>query len=166
LFRPYSYIGPLYSNQRQHLCQKRNPIKSLCRNCRRPVYSKTNQSGQDRFENNKPLLGLASDALRSWLEVSGITEGRIFRRVLKGGHLGSTLSASAVRDIVKTRCVLAGVEGDYSAHSLRSGFVTEAARQNVPLAETMAMTGHHSVASLMGYFRAESSLESKASKLI
>jgi site-specific recombinase XerD len=86
--------------------------------------------------------------------------------VLKGGHLGSTLSASAVRDIVKTRCVLAGVEGDYSAHSLRSGFVTEAARQNVPLAETMAMTGHHSVASLMGYFRAESSLESKASKLI
>jgi integrase len=130
------------------------------------AYSKTNQSGQDRFENSKPVLGLAAEALRAWLDVSGIIEGRIFRRVLKGGHLGPALSASAVRDIVKTRCVLAGVEGAYSAHSLRSGFVTEAARQNVPLAEAMAMTGHHSVVSLLGYFRAESSLKSSASRLI
>lgn len=130
------------------------------------AYSKTNQSGMDQPENSKPVLGLAAEAMRAWLEKSGITEGKIFRRVLKGGHLGDALSASAVRDIVKTRCLLAGVVGNFSAHSLRSGFVTEAGRQNVPLAETMAMTGHHSVATVLGYFRAEASLKSSAARLI
>ena len=130
------------------------------------AYSKTNQSGLDQPENSKPVLGLAADALRAWLDLSGITEGRLFRRVLKGGHLGPALTAAAVRDIVKMRCVLAGVAGDFSAHSLRSGFVTEAGRQNVPLAETMTMTGHRSVATVLGYFRAESTVRSGAARLL
>ena len=76
------------------------------------------------------------------------------------------LSAAAVRDIVKERCALAGIEGEFSAHSLRSGFVTEAGRQNMPLAETMAMTGHQSVASVVGYFRAEAALGSRIASLL
>lgn len=71
-----------------------------------------------------------------------------------------------MRDIVKKRCALAGVEGDFSAHSLRSGVVTEAGRQNMPLAETMAMTGHHSVATVLGYFRTEFSLSNGAARLL
>ncbi len=130
------------------------------------AYSKTNQSGVDQPENSKPVLGMAAEALQAWLETSGITEGRIFRRVRKGGHLGEALSPAAVRAIVKGRCALAGIEGDFSAHSLRSGFVTEAGRQNVPLAETMAMTGHHSVATVLGYFRTEESLSSGAARLL
>ncbi len=130
------------------------------------AYSKTNQSGNDQPGNNKPVLGQAADALRTWLNVTKITEGRIFRRVLKGGHLGPALSAAAIRDIVKMRCRMAGITGDFSAHSLRSGFVTEASRQNIPLAETMAMTGHHSVATVMGYFRAETNLKSCAARLL
>lgn len=128
--------------------------------------SKSNQSGQDRPENHKPVLGLAGQALQAWLEASGITTGPIFRRVLKGGHLGGPLSAAAVRDIVQARCTLAGVEGDFSAHSLRSGFVTEAGRQNVPLADTMAMTGHQSVATVLGYFRAQTSVLNPAAQLL
>lgn len=58
-----------------------------------------------------------------------------------------------MRDIVKYRAQLAGLPDTFSAHSLRSGFVTEAAAQNVPLADTMAMTGHRSVASVVGYYR-------------
>ena len=130
------------------------------------AYSKTNQSGLEQPENSKPVLGQAAEALRTWLDMSGIAEGRIFRRVLKGGHLGPALTAAAVRDIVKMRCVLAGVAGDFSAHSLRSGFVTEAGRQNVPLAETMTMTGHRSVATVLGYFRAESTVRSGAARLL
>lgn len=130
------------------------------------AYSKTNQAGVDRPENSKPLLGPAGEALQDWLEQSGISSGAIFRRIRKGGHLGEALSPAAVRDIVKKRCALAGIEGDFSAHSLRSGFVTEAGRQNVPLAETMAMTGHHSVATVMGYFRAESALSNGAARLL
>ena len=130
------------------------------------VLSKTNQSGVDKLDNAKPVLGPAAAALADWLEASGIGEGRIFRRVLKGGHLGGALSPASVRDIVKQRCALACIEGDFSAHSLRSGFVTEAGRQNVALADTMAMTGHRSIATVLGYSRAGSSLSNQAATLL
>ena len=129
------------------------------------AYSKTNQAGVDLPENGKPLLGAAAEALTTWLTASGVTQGQIFRQVRKGGHLGEALSPAAVRDIVKQRCALAGIEGDFSAHSLRSGFVTEAGRQNVPLAETMAMTGHHSIATVLGYFRSQAPLAQAAARL-
>ena len=128
--------------------------------------SKTNQTGADLPENVKPLLGPGAAALTAWLEEAGITEGPIFRRVLKGGHLGPALSGASVRDIVKARCVLAGVEGDFSAHSLRAGFVTEAGRQNVPLADTMAMTGHRSVHAVLGYFRSGALQANAGAKLL
>ncbi|WP_422822936.1 site-specific integrase [Variovorax humicola] len=129
-------------------------------------HSKTNQTGAERPEDVKPLVGSAALAMQAWLAASGIQEGALFRRIRKGGHLGEPLAPAAVRDIVKERCALAGVEGDFSAHSLRAGFVTEAGRQAMSLPETMAMTGHHSVTTVMGYFRAESSLGSKASRML
>jgi integrase len=129
------------------------------------VHSKTNQAGRDRPENDKPLLGSAANAMADWLEASGISEGAIFRQVKKGGQLGPALAAAAVRDIVKYRSSLCGVEGNFSAHSLRSGFITEAGRQNMPLAETMAMTGHQSVSTVLGYTRAGAALTSQVARL-
>jgi integrase len=117
------------------------------------AFSKTNQAAEDRPENHKPVIGLAGEALARWLDVSGVTEGAIFRRVRKGGHVGEALSPAAVKDIVKKRCLLAGIDGNFAAHSLRSGFVTEAGIQNIPLAETMTMTGHQSVSTVLGYFQ-------------
>ena len=130
------------------------------------AHSKTNQSGRDAPENHKPVTGRAAQALAEWLRAAAIQEGPIFRRIRKGGHVGEPLSPAAVRDIVKQRCALAGVEGDFSAHSLRSGFVTEAGRQNVPLPDTMALTGHSSVNTVLGYFRADSALSNRASRLL
>jgi integrase len=119
------------------------------------MHSKTNQLGRDRGDNAKPIVGRAAEALDEWLAASQIRSGPIFRRIRAGDVIGEPLSPSAVRDIVKQRAQLAGLGDDFSAHSLRSGFVTEAVRQQVPLPETMALTGHRSVASLVGYFRAE-----------
>ena len=130
------------------------------------AYSKANQAGMDLPENIKPLLGAAAAALTAWLQASGIDSGPVFRRVRKGGYLGEALSPAAVRAIVKERCTLAGIEGNFSAHSLRSGFVTEAGRQQVPLADTMAMTGHQSVATVMGYFRAGTLIDNIAANLL
>ena len=133
------------------------------------AHSKTNQSGDLRPEDVKPLAGSAAAAMTEWLAVlkaHGVQEGPIFRRIRKGGHLGEPLAPAAVRDIVKERCALAGIEGRFSAHSLRAGFVTEAGKQNMPLPETMAMTGHQSVATVVGYFRAESALGSKVSRML
>jgi hypothetical protein len=96
--------------------------------------SKTNHNGKIRPEDVKPMEPL-------------------FRRILKNGKLGTAgLSGTAVRDIVKARCAQAGVGDDFSAHSLRSGLVTEAGRQNMPLQET-TMTGHRSTDTVAGYFR-------------
>jgi integrase len=132
----------------------------------RLAHSKTNQQGASRPENAKPLVGAAAQALAQWLAMSKITSGAIFRRIRRGDIVGEPLAAAAVRDIVRQRCELAGIAGNFSAHSLRAGFVTEAGRQNVPLAETMAMTGHASVKTVMGYFHAGAMAQSRAARLL
>lgn len=128
-------------------------------------HSKANQSGADRPDNDKPIVGAAAEALETWLAASGIRSGQVFRRIRKGTTVAEPLSASAVRKIVQERCLQAGLEGDFSAHSLRSGFVTEAGRQNVPLGDTMAMTGHASVATVMKYFRSGQAGTNRAARL-
>ena len=98
-------------------------------------------------------MGAAARALQAWLDASGIAQGPLFRRIRRGDVLGEPLAAAAVRDIVRQRCELAGLDESYSAHSLRSGFITEAGRQQVPLGDAMAMTGHASVATAMATTR-------------
>ena len=130
------------------------------------THSKTNQAGADLPENHKLVVGPASDALNAWRDAAGIVEGRIFRQVRKRGHLGAPFSPAAVRDIVRSRCQLAGVTGDFSAHSLCSRFVTEAGRQGVPVADTMAMTGHRSLKSVLGYTRVGSAGLAESSRML
>lgn len=128
--------------------------------------TKTNQSGDSRRESDKPIVDRAADALTAWLEISRITSGPIFRRIRAGDRIAEPLSPASVRDIVKARAALAGLPPGFSAHSLRSGFVTEAARQNVPIGETMALTGHSSVATVVAYFRSAQSIESRGARLL
>jgi hypothetical protein len=72
-----------------------------------------------------------------------------------------------VRKIVKEQCVLAGgLEGEFSAHSLCAGFVTETGRRNMCLPDAMALTGHRSVTTVLGYFRAEGWLSSPLARLM
>jgi integrase len=88
------------------------------------------------------------------------------RKALPAGAVAEPLTPQAVRDIVRRRCALAGLDAAYSAHSLRSGFVTEAAARNIPMAETMALTGHRSPASVLGYFRQGEVLNMRAAGLL
>ena len=67
----------------------------------------------------------------------------------------------------QAEAALAGLDASgFSAHSLRSGFVTEAAAQNIPMPETMALTGHRSPASVIGYFRQGEVLGLRAARLM
>lgn len=126
--------------------------------------TKTDTGGTRR---EKPLRGPAAQALAAWLAAAPATHGPLFRRLYKGGKIGtSALSADQVARIVQRRAKLAGLEGDWAAHSLRSGFVTEAGRQGVSLGEVMAMTEHRSVATVMGYFQAGTLLSSRATELL
>lgn len=126
--------------------------------------TKTDTTGVRR---EKPLKGAAAHALATWLAAAPATSGPLFRRLHRGGRVGTTaLTPDHVARIVQRRAKLAGLDGDWAAHSLRSGFVTEAGRQGVPLGEVMAMTEHRGVGTVMGYFQAGSLLTSRATELL
>lgn len=117
--------------------------------------TKTNQEGDNRRGAlpDKPIRGVAAEALRQWLTAAKITEGAIFRRLWKS-TVGPGLSAAAVAEIVRKRARLAGLDGDWAGHSLRSGFITEAGRKNIPIGDVMAMTDHRKVDTVLAYYRA------------
>jgi integrase len=130
----------------------------------RLVHSKTDQAGS-AHNADKPILGVAAHALTAWLQASGVTKEAIFRRI-RGAVAAEPLEPQAVRAIVKRRAALAGLTGDFSAHSLRSGFMTEAGRQRVPLGEAMALTGHRSVQTAMRYFQSGSVQHTRAANFL
>lgn len=126
--------------------------------------TKTETGGVRR---EKPLRGPAAQALAAWLAAAPASTGPLFRRVYRGGRVGAAgLSGDQVARIVQRRAQLAGLDGDWAAHSLRSGFVSEAGRQGVPLGEVMAMTEHRSIPTVMGYFQAGTLLSSRATCLL
>lgn len=129
-------------------------------------HSKTQQAGVTASSTpDKPVLDRAGLALENWLEASGITEGAIFRRLWKQ-RVGPALSPAAVGEIVQRRARLAGLEGDFGGHSLRSGFVTEASRQGVALPAIMQLTEHRAVSSVIGYFQTGGATANPAARLL
>jgi integrase len=132
----------------------------------RLTHSKTDQAGSEHnAEADKPLVGVAAQALSAWLEASRVTSGAIFRRIRKTKAV-EPLSGQAVSLIVKRRAQLASLTGDFGAHSLRSGFVTEAGRQNVPLGEAMGLTGHRSMQTFLRYFKSGTVQNTRAANLM
>ena len=129
-------------------------------------YSKTQQAGVTASSTpDKPVLDRAALALEDWLTAADITEGAIFRRLWKH-RLGPALSPAAVGEIVQRRARLAGLEGDFGGHSLRSGFVTEASRQGVSLPAIMQLTEHRAVSSVIGYFQTGGAADNPAARLL
>jgi integrase len=132
----------------------------------RLTHSKTDQAGSEHnADADKPLVGPAAQALTAWLEASRVTSGAIFRRIRKTKAV-EPLSGQVVGLIVKRRAQLAGLVGNFGAHSLRSGFVTEAGRQNVPLGEAMGLTGHRSVQTFLRYFKSGTAQNTQAADLM
>lgn len=133
--------------------------------CYRLEHSKTQQAGVTATSTpDKPVLDRAALALQDWLDAAGITE-EIFRRLWKR-RVGPALSPAAVGEIVQRRARLAGLEGDFGGHSLRSGFVTEASRQGVSLPAIMQLTEHRSVSSVIGYFQTGGASANPAASLL
>jgi len=132
-------------------------------------HSKTNQSGRKDPKNLKPIQGAAAEALVVWMKALlefRITHGPIFRRILND-RIVEPLKDAAVREIVRRRAKMAHEPlGKLSAHSLRSGFVTEAGKQGISLGETMAMTGHRSIQTVMGYYQSGELSTSRAARLL
>ena len=131
--------------------------------------AKINQHGRKDLRTLKPIQGAAAEALEAWMQELlqfRITHGPLFRRILNE-RIGEPLKDAAVRDIVKRRAEMANQPlGRLSAHSLRSGFVSEAGKQGIPLGEIMAMTGHRSVQTIVGYYLSGELSTSRVARLI
>ncbi|ENE2732137.1 site-specific integrase [Stenotrophomonas maltophilia] len=114
---------------------------------------------------DKPILGEAAQALTAWIVAANIRQGPLFRQVAHG-RVGLQLSPKSVATIIQNRARAAGLPGEYGGHSLRSGFVTEGARQGIALPAIMAMTDHRSVVSVIGYYHAGAAEINPAARLL
>jgi integrase len=96
-----------------------------------------------------------AEALRAWLNASGITEGRLFRSVRKGGKAtGLSLTGQAVANIVKRYAAAVGHDPrQYAAHSTRAGWTTSAAARGANLWRLADHTRHKSLETLRLYVR-------------
>jgi integrase len=131
--------------------------------------SKSHQRVRRDPKQMKPIRGAAAEALETWMSALlefRITQGPIFRRI-RNDRIAEPLKDAAVREIIRRRARMSDQPlGELSAHSLRSGFVAEAGKRGISLAETMAMTGHRSVQTVMGYYQSEELPTSRAAQLI
>ena len=77
----------------------------------------------------------------------------------------SRLTDRQVARLIKRVCDLAGLEGDYSGHSLRAGLATTAAAAGASERSIMSQTGHKSVTIARGYIRRGSLFDENAAAL-
>ncbi|MCV3769019.1 site-specific integrase [Rhizobium sp. TRM95796] len=114
------------------------------------------------------LTGRPVEALNAWLRASKIDAGSIFRAIDRWGNLSRrALDPKAVNDIVKQRAQLAGLDPrEFSAHGLRSGYLTEAANRGIPLPEAMEQSRHRSVQQASSYYNNAQRRSGRASRLL
>lgn len=133
--------------------------------------SKTDQEGHGTtvgipYGSNPATCPLRT--LKAWLEASGITHGPLFRPIRKGGHLaGGRITDQVVRLVIQRACEKAGLDpARFSAHSLRSGMVTQALRNGASDHAVMDQTRHRTPQMVRRYRReAELFRDNAAAKL-
>jgi integrase len=113
--------------------------------------SKTGAANDDQ---RVVVVGRPVTLLKAWMARADISKGPVFRAIDRWGALkNQALSPQAVNLIVKRRVALAGLDpANYSAHGLRSGFMTEAAGRGIALPEAMAQSQHRSVQQAARYY--------------
>lgn len=120
--------------------------------------SKTDQEGKGR-EVAIPY-GSAPEtcpvrALREWIAAGQLTEGPLFRRIDRHGHInGRALHRDSIGAIVKRAAEAAGLDPKvYAGHSLRAGLCTQAYINGARELDIMRQTGHKSLDTVRKYIR-------------
>lgn len=119
-------------------------------------FSKTDQEGegaQIAVPAGKVLRPVAH--LNAWLWVRGGAPGPLFTRIGTRGELTlARMSDRSVARLIQHYAELAGLDpATVAGHSLRAGFLTEAARTRASIAKMQEVSRHKSVKVLLGYVR-------------
>ncbi|ANK94026.1 MULTISPECIES: site-specific integrase [Rhizobium] len=127
--------------------------------------TKNSGAGQDEVVY---LTGRPVEALNAWLAAAKIGSGSVFRAIDRWGNVSKrALDPKAVNDIVKRRVAMAGLEvREFSAHGLRSGYLTEAANRGIPLPEAMEQSRHRSVQQASSYYNSATRRSGRASRML
>ncbi|MEM6354404.1 MAG: tyrosine-type recombinase/integrase [Pseudomonadota bacterium] len=100
------------------------------------------------------VKGRAARALVAWIDAAHIEDGPLFRPISKAGRvLRRPLSADGIRLVMRRRLEATGLDPNFaSPHGLRSGFLTQAALDGVPVQAAMRLSLHRSVAQAQRYY--------------
>lgn len=114
------------------------------------------------------LVGRPVDALMVWLTSEEITSGPVFRHIDRWENVSDrAMSPAGINHMIKRRLELAGYdEADYSAHGIRSGYLTQAAKDGVGLPEAMRQSQHRSVQQASSYYNDAEAELSRAARLM
>lgn len=128
---------------------------------------RTKTSGADSDE-VVYLSGRPVDALNAWLAAAKIDKGSVFRAIDRWGNVSRRpLDPKAINDILKHRAELAGLDpAEFSAHGLRSGYLTEAANRGISLPEAMEQSRHRSVQQASEYYNSATRRSGRAARLL
>ena len=100
------------------------------------------------------LQGTPARLMVSWTLAAELDTGPLFRRITRHDTLGrNRLSAAGVAEILRRLLRDAGLpEGFASPHGLRSGFLTQAARDGIALQAAMRLSLHRSALQAQKYY--------------
>ncbi|TDX79705.1 site-specific recombinase XerD [Neorhizobium sp. R1-B] len=114
------------------------------------------------------LTGRPVEALGAWLAAAKIDKGSVFRGIGRWGTVSKrALDPQSVNAILKQRAEMAGLEpGEFSAHGLRSGYLTEAANRGIPLPEAMEQSRHRSVQQASSYYNNVTRRTGRAARML
>lgn len=135
-------------------------------------YTKTDQEGKGKIKpiaQAKVLFNYCPiRAVKKWIEAANIKSGALFRGINKHGKIESNrMSHDVVYELIK-RCILKlGYEfSEFSSHSLRAGFVTQALRTGARIDKIPSVSDHKSLKSLEFYIKHEDRYEDHPGKNI
>lgn len=113
------------------------------------------------------VVGPPVEALREWLFRADIQKGPVFRAIDRWEAIEErALTPQSINLIVKRRCAMAELDPrEFTAHGLRAGFLTEAARQGIGLPEAMQQSQHRSVQQASSYYNEAQRARGRAARL-
>jgi integrase len=114
------------------------------------------------------LTGRPVEALNAWLAAAEVDKGSIFRGIGRWGTVSRrALDPQSINAILKQRAEMAGLDsGEFSAHGLHSGYLTEAANRGIPLPEAMEQSRHRSVQQASSYYNNAARRTGRAARLL
>lgn len=127
--------------------------------------SKTDQEGEGQviaIPNGQTILPVAR--LKAWLAVRGEGPGPLFTRFSANGVLTDLpMSDRAIARLVQKYAALVGLDpATVGGHSLRAGFLTEAARSGASLPKMQEVSRQKKLEVLLGYIRSAELFENHA----